>query len=83
MAQTMRPSEDPACPHARKLEKSRTDDLELVMRRLATQDEIIAQVQADIQAVRTQVGVMKDMLITMGDLCYSLASAAERLSADS
>ena len=54
----------------------------LMMRRLADQDRKIADLEEDAAERRKIQAEILEMLRTMGDTCYAVAAAAERLTAE-
>lgn len=55
---------------------------EAVMRRLEQQDRRIETLEIEARARREVQMEILDMLRTMGDTCYAVAAAADRLTAD-
>lgn len=83
MAQALRLNDESTCPHARAVERDTHHLTEIMMDRFDRLTARLDEHEAAVAEIHERVGHMAEMLKMMGDSCYALAEAADRLTADS
>lgn len=78
MAEVLRLNDESSCPDCLKLEREQHELTEIVLGRLAAQDEIIAQQRDDFDGLRDRVQELQQQLLAFADALESASGYVRR-----